>query len=236
MGLKVIGAGFGRTGTLSLKAALEILGFMKTHHMLEVLPSSKQTNLWYDIGKGLPPDWDEVFEGYQACVDFPASSYYKELQAHYPDAKVILTIRDVDKWYNSTLNTIYRLANIVPKWVRILIPRVHKSHELAQGNVWNKIFEGRFEDEAYAKQVFLNHIAAVEANVSEDKLLIFEVSQGWEPLCTFLDVPVPDRPFPRLNDTASVQRALTLMRTLFITVPVILVAGIAYAIYAAFSI
>lgn len=235
MALKVIGAGFGRTGTLSLKSALEKLGFIKTHHMLEVLPNAKQVKLWYDIGNGVPPDWESVFEGYQACVDFPASAYYQELLSHYPDAKVILTVRDVDKWYLSTQRTIYRFGTIIPKWPRLLIPRIGKIYSLSEGNIWNRVFDGRFEDEAYAKQVFLDHIDEVKANVPAEKLLVFDVAQGWEPLCAFLDLPVPDEPFPRLNDTRSMRRAQNVMQIVFMAVPALLAAAIAYGLYAVLS-
>lgn len=232
MALKVIGAGFGRTGTLSLKAALEKLGFVKTHHMLEVIPNSKQVNYWYEIGEGGKPDWDSVFEGFEACVDFPASSYYKELLAHYPDAKVILTVRDADKWYQSTINTIYRFGTITPKWARALFPRIRKTQSLADNNVWRRVFDDRFEDEDYAKQVFHDHTAEVKASVPSEKLLVFEVAQGWEPLCAFLEVPVPDEPFPRLNDTASMRRVQNIMLVAFTAVPILVAVGGLYGLYA----
>lgn len=235
MALKVIGAGFGRTGTLSLKTALEKLGYVKTHHMLEVFPSAKQVRLWNGIGKGETPDWDAVFEGYQACVDFPASAHYKALLAHYPDAKVILTVRDVDKWYLSTKRTIYRFGAIIPKWARLLIPRIGKIYSLSEGNIWTRVFDGRFEDEAHAKQVFLDHAKDVEASVPPEKLLIFEVAQGWEPLCKFLDVPIPEEAFPRLNDTASMRRMQTIMQIAFTAIPLLIAAIIFYALYTVIS-
>jgi len=218
-----------------LKTALEKLGYVKTHHMLEVFPSAKQVRIWNDIGNGIAPDWDAVFDGYQACVDFPASSYYKALLAHYPDAKVILTVRDVDKWYLSTKRTIYRFGAIIPKWARWLIPRIGKIYSLSEGNIWNRVFDGRFEDEAYAKQVFRDHTEEVKATIPPEKLLVFEVAQGWEPLCTFLDVPIPDDPFPRLNDTASMHRMQTVMQIIFTAVPILIAVAIFYALYAAIN-
>ncbi len=231
MPLKIIGAGFGRTGTLSLKAALEQLGYVKTHHMLEVLSSSNQTKLWNAIGNGEAPNWDFVFDGFEACVDFPASPYYKELMAHFPDAKIILTVRDVDKWYKSTSRTIYRLSTIIPKWARVLIPKVGNMHNLAQRNVWQKVFNGRFDDEDYAKTIFQNHIQEVKAIVPSEKLLVFEVSQGWEPLCAFLELPVPDGPFPHLNDSARMLRIQKYLQFAFTIIPMLLILVILAGLY-----
>ncbi|HFB55588.1 MAG TPA: sulfotransferase family protein, partial [Hellea balneolensis] len=202
MSLKIIGAGFGRTGTLSLKAALERLGYIKTHHMLEVLPSKKQISLWLDVAQGKPPHWNAIFDGYAACVDAPSSHYYKELMAHYHDAKVILTTRDPDKWYHSTAETIYAFKAAVPNWSKKYIPRIRQIAEMIDGTVWQRVFHGRFEDESYAKQVFKDHIHAVKANVPAEKLLVFDVKQGWEPLCAFLGCDIPHEPFPHLNDAA----------------------------------
>ena len=201
MALKVIGAGFGRTGTLSMKAALEKLGYLKTHHMLDVSPNKQQTEYWHQIAMGEPPDWDAVFAGYEASVDFPSCSYYKDLLAHYPEAKVVLTIRDPDRWYTSASNTIFAIGNATPTWAKKLVPRIRQITQMVDGTVWNRVFNGRFEDEAYAKQVFRDHIEQVKVDVPADKLLIFEVKDGWEPLCAFLDKDVPDTPFPHANDT-----------------------------------
>jgi hypothetical protein len=231
MGLKVIGAGFGRTGTLSLKHALETLGFTKTHHMMEVFPSAKQINHWHAIGNGEKPDWDTVFEGYQACVDFPAATYYKDLMAHYPDAKVILTVRDADRWYDSTRNTIFRFGAIIPKWVRILVPRAGKIYKMSEGNIWTRVFKDRFEDEAFAKSVFVNYVEQVKRDVPEEKLLVFNVKQGWEPLCSFLGTTVPGEAFPHLNDTASMRRVQAIMQIVFTAIPVLAGIGLISVLY-----
>jgi hypothetical protein len=231
MALKIIGAGFGRTGTLSLKVALEKLGYDKTHHMEEVLTNGGQVRLWHDIGAGKTPDWDHVFEGCQACVDFPASTYYKELFAHYPDAKVVLTVRDVDRWYQSTFDTIYRFRSIYAKWARALIPAVRKRYELVESTVWDRVFDGRFEDKTYAKQVFLDYIEDVKNHIPKDRLLVFEVAEGWEPLCEFLGLPVPGDPFPRLNDTATMRRMQNIMQAVFTAIPLLVFGGLAYGIY-----
>ena len=121
MTIKVIGAGFGRTGTLSLKHALERLGFEKAHHMLEVAKSREQIDHWTAIAKGDPVDWDRVFDGFQSTTDFPACVYYKELCTTYPDAKVILSVRDEDRWHTSVINTILPVSRSVPSWLLFLL-------------------------------------------------------------------------------------------------------------------
>ena len=128
MALKVIGAGFGRTGTLSLKHALEKLGFEKAHHMMEVGKSPKQINYWSEIAKGMPVDWTEVFEGYQSTTDFPACVYYKQLADLYPDAKVLLSVRDEDSWYRSVEQTILPMSESVPNWLLALVPAGKRMH------------------------------------------------------------------------------------------------------------
>jgi hypothetical protein len=233
MALEVIGAGFGRTGTLSLKAALERLGYVKTHHMLEVLPSKKQSLLWLDVAKGNPPQWDEIFDGYAACVDHPASSYYEEIMQHYPNAKIVLSVRDADTWYKSASSTIYALPKAIPAWAKFLIPRMRRTLDMGNGTVWEKLFHGRFGDENYAKKIFLEHIEQVKTKVPSEKLLVFEVKQGWEPLCAFLGCDVPDEPFPHLNDAANFKKALRLLKfasfaPLFIGL--IILGSIAYSV------
>jgi hypothetical protein len=227
MTLKVIGAGFGRTGTLSLKGALEMLGYVKTHHMAEVLPSKVQVGLWHDIAMGKKPAWDAIFDGYQASVDFPSSGYYRELLAEYPDAKVVLTVRDVDSWYRSATDTIFAFGHAVPAWLKFFVPRVRRALEMVDACVWQRVFQGRFADETYAKQVFVDHIEAVKTHVPVDQLLIFEVKEGWQPLCQFLGCQVPDAEFPNLNDTNEFNRRVRILRIVSV-LPLVLV-GLALA-------
>lgn len=231
MGLQVIGAGFGRTGTMSLKFGLEKLGYVKTHHMMEVLPDARQRKLWADIGQGGKPDWDTVFEGYQASVDFPSSSYYKELLAQYPDAKVVLTVRDPDSWYKSASETIYPTSYAAPKWARKYMGPQRQIDRIVQGTVWQRVFAGRFEDEAYAKQVFRDYIERVKADVPADKLLIFEVKQGWEPLCAFLGKDVPEEPFPHINDTAEFRKMIRTIKLAFGGIHLLAAAAVAGLLY-----
>lgn len=192
-GLKVIGAGFGRTGTLSLKHALEVLGFHPCYHMSELFDKPGATEQWTTITGGAPADWNVVFEGYQATVDWPACTFYQELIQTYPDAKVLLTIREPEKWYESVSSTIFQIS------------RSNLSHSpharLVNALIWERTFDGKFEEKEYAIAVFLQHIEEVKRHVPAEKLLVYDVKEGWEPLCSFFGVDVPaDLPFPHLND------------------------------------
>lgn len=208
MALKVIGAGFGRTGTASLKRALEELGFSRCYHMQEVFPNPQHIPLWQAAADGQPVDWDQLFEGYQATVDWPGATFYKELMAKYPDAKVVLSVRDPDAWYQSTTDTIFKMSRMgyPMKLVPLFVPRLRRFIRMATTLIWKNTFHDRFADKAYAVSVFNAHIAEVKRLVPADKLLVYEVKQGWRPLCAFLEVPVPEGPFPRLNDSAAFNR------------------------------
>ena len=213
MALKVIGAGFGRTGTLSMKAALEQLGYDKCHHMMEVFSSGDQVDHWHAIGQGADPDWDAVFNGFEASVDFPSSGYWRELAAYYPDAKIILTTRSFDSWYASASETIYAISKAMPRWTR-LIPRPRKIKQMVYGTIWDRVFDGQFEDKGATQKIFEQHEADVKAAFPSDKLLVFHPKEGWEPLCEFLGKPVPDMPFPNVNDRASFVSRVRMMRRL----------------------
>ena len=209
MALKVIGAGFGRTGTASLKGALEELGFDKCYHMQEVFRNPDHAPIWQAAAEGESVDWDALLEGYQATVDWPGCTFYQELMGRYPDAKVLLNVRDPDAWYKSMINTIYRVSK--PRFPALLaplfVPRLRRFIRMSRTVLWQKTFDRtRFEDKAYALKVFNDHIAEVKRVVPAEKLLVYEVTEGWEPLCAFLEVPVPDKPFPHLNDSAAFNR------------------------------
>jgi hypothetical protein len=234
MTLRVIGAGFGRTGTLSMKAALERLDYTRCHHMLEVFPSDFQLDSWHAIGAGEQSDWDAVFSGFQASVDFPSASYWRELVAHYPDAKVILTTRSFDSWYESARETIYPVSAGIPGWMTV-IPKVRKIKAMTYSTIWDRLFDGRFEDRAYARKVFEQHEANVKAEIAPDRLLVFHPKEGWAPLCSFLGSPIPDEPFPNVNDRADFQKRVTLFRRLKIlpwAVGGIIAAGAIAAVFA----
>lgn len=207
MTIKVIGAGFGRTGTSSLKAALEMLGFGPCYHTREIVPFHPlRAKTWYQASRGRPVDWLTVFEGYQATVDWPACHFYQELMAVYPEARVILTVRDPDRWYQSALDTIYPSAQSFSGW-QWLFPITRYVPLMLHSVIWEGTFHGRFEDKAYALKIYNRHIEEVKRTVPPERLLVYQVSQGWEPLCRFLGVPAPvGQPFPHLNDTAQFQR------------------------------
>lgn len=200
MSLKIIGAGFGRTGTTSLKAALEQLGFDKCHHMTEVFKNPSTAGPFLHAWRGEEVDWDEIYEGFQSTTDWPSCTHYKELMEKYPDAKVILSVRDPEQWHASCMNTIYRANTDVPEWFKIVLKRYGQMQEMATEQIWKGTFGGKFTNKAHAISVFEQHNQEVIDTVPPEKLLVFEVKQGWEPLCEFLDVPVPNTPFPHLND------------------------------------
>jgi Sulfotransferase domain len=204
MALRVIGAGFGRTGTLSLKAALEELGFTKCYHMTDVLAHPEHAPLWEAAGRGDPIDWGKLFEGYQATVDWPGCAFYEQIIGRYPDAKVILTTRDPDEWYDSAKQTIYWVRSAFRGWTLLFVPRMRSFRRMLDRVIWDGTFHARFEDKNYAIKVFRQHNELVCGMVPRDRLLIYEVREGWAPLCAFLGVPIPDgKPFPRLNDSAT---------------------------------
>jgi hypothetical protein len=208
MALQVIGAGFGRTGTTSLKAALEQLGFSKCHHMTDVMKSSAQVRFWQALADGDDVVWDEVFEGYQSSCDWPSCTYWEQLHHHYPDAKIVLTVRDEARWYESVLETIYPATFLLPRWLEWLLPPFARLKKMTVDSIWDGVFGGRLEDREHALQVYRDHIVRVKATARSDQLLVFEAKDGWEPLCGFLGVPVPENDYPHLNDAAQIRRMI----------------------------
>jgi hypothetical protein len=211
-GLQIIGAGFGRTGTLSLKMALEELGFGPCYHMTEVFSHPEHVAHWRAAANGEQVDWHKLFEGYRATVDWPACTFYKELMQAFPDARVLLTVRDPQSWYESVRDTIYQTsarANRLPStllrllFMRLFAPIIGQMLQVNDAIIWQGTFHGRLEDRQYTISVFQKHIEEVKRTVAPEKLLVYDVRQGWEPLCSFLGVPVPHKPFPRLNDRTS---------------------------------
>ncbi len=219
MPLRVIGAGFGRTGTLSLHAALEEVGFAPCEHMTNIFDHPGRFALWREAARrkrrGEPIDWEQLLGGYQATVDWPGAYFWEELVTAYPDAKVILTVRDPERWYASTRDTIYtprrmetasRLTAALLALVGALAPPVRAIARLTDEVIWSGTFDGRFEDKDHAIRVFTDHTAAVTARVPPERLLVYDVKEGWAPLCAFLEVQAPPaQPFPHLNDAAHFQ-------------------------------
>jgi hypothetical protein len=197
MTLKVIGAGFGRTGTLSLKVALEKLGFNPCHHMMEVFGKPDHIALWQAAAEGKRADWSAIFEGYEAAVDWPVCTFWKELSEVYPAAKFILSQRDADKWFASASATIFKGMNRNDD-----DPHLRMVKQLIVENT----FGGDIENAEHAKAIFEAHNAEVLATLPAERVLVFEASDGWQPLCEFLGVDVPDQPYPRTNSTEDFQK------------------------------
>jgi len=192
MTLQVIGAGLGRTGTLTLKTALEMLGFSPCHHMLEVIAKPEQRPFWSRAAKGEAVDWEEVFGAYRASVDWPSCHFYKALAARYPDAKVILTVRDPKRWFDSMTKTILQTLQTIP-------PDVDPSQpSFARLIISQQTFGDDFS-EASVIGAYERHNAEVRRSIPPERLLVFEPEQGWEPLCRFLATPPPSKPFPKTN-------------------------------------
>jgi hypothetical protein len=195
MPLKVIGAGLGRTGTLTLKTALEMLGFGPCHHMVEVLAHPEQVPLWNKAYDGEPFDWEEIYAPYQATVDWPGAHFYAQLAERYPDAKVILSKRDAERWYESMSETI--LEALEGMEIKHAVP---EGHPMRFGGIISERTFGFDYGKASVVGAFERHNAEVRSRIAPERLLVFEAAEGWEPLCAFLGVPVPDEPFPRVND------------------------------------
>lgn len=190
MALKVIGAGLGRTGTLSLKLALEQLGFGPCYHMVEVMMHLNVLPLWIRAADG-DPDWDSIFEGYFATVDYPGCYFWRELAEFYQDAKVLLSVRDPEQWFESTQATIFSPDTIKRMSGTPIRPFIEKTAWRAFGN--------RIHERDFMINAFKDHNAEVERTIPKDRLLVYDVKQGWEPICRFLNVPVPSTPFPQRN-------------------------------------
>lgn len=190
MVLKVIGTGLGRTGTKSMQTALNRLGFGPCHHMSEMFPHPEAFPKWIAAANGAE-NWDELFEGYHAVVDWPGVKYWRELIAYYPEAKVLHTVRDPDQWFESTQATIFSPSNLE----RVLQP-----------GPMTEFFMGLFgdiaphmNDRAYMTDFYRRHDEEVRATVPKERMLVYPVGSGWAPLCDFLGVPVPEEPFPSEN-------------------------------------
>jgi hypothetical protein len=211
--------GFGRTGTTSLKLALERLGAGPCYHMLDVMQDQTRARAWLAAGQSQRPDWSSLFAGFSSTVDWPAAAFWRELLDAYPGAKAILTVRDPQQWYDSMAKTILRAwrmrrerAGQPPaEGTGTDAPRVVDTKDfgdMIEVVVERRVFDGRADDREYAIARLERHIAEVKASVPAEQLLVYEVTQGWEPLCAFLEVPVPDEPFPWANDsTAFIERA-----------------------------
>jgi hypothetical protein len=196
--LEIIGPGFGRTGTNSLKLALEHLGFGPCHHMFEVRDHPDRLPDWEAAARGETVDWHHVFRGYRSQVDWPGARYWRELAEAFPGAKVILTVRDPDEWFDSVQQTI--LPFLAGRGTHST-PNANAIADMAHRTIEIDIFGGGLGDREHATRTFNRHIMEVAAGIPSDRLLILNVNEGWPKLCDFLGVATPDAPFPRTNSS-----------------------------------
>ncbi len=205
--MKVIGAGMPRTGTLTQKMALEMLGLGPCYHMVNVLADLEQAALWERALDG-EPKWEETFNGFQSTVDWPGGYFYRELAEFYPDAKVLLSVRDPRTWEQSMRQTVWAVrhgeslirllssaqAHVNPDWNAFL--------HMIDGLLWRDAgtFAGSAAETGELIEVMLRHNEEVQRAIPPDRLLVWDVAEGWEPLCEFLELPVPDVPLPHIND------------------------------------
>jgi Sulfotransferase domain len=204
--MKLIGAGFGRTGTMSLKAALELIGHGPCFHMIDIIRDPAPLPHWLAAANGESVDWEEAMKGWESSVDWPGCTFWEEMAETWPDAPVLLSVRDPEAWYRSCRNSIHAAKEMAMRGELQPPEENPPSPEVMQminGLIWNGTFDGRFLEQDYALEVFHRHNEDVKRKVPGDRLLVYEVKQGWEPLCEFLGVDVPEEEFPHLNDTES---------------------------------
>lgn len=189
MSLRVVGAGLGRTGTLSLKFGLEKLLGKPCYHMMELFAHPEHVASWHAAARGEMPDWHDLFDGYAAAVDWPAAAFWPEISAAFPDAIVLLSVRDPESWWQSASTTIFPTSRE------------------QTGTEWHAMVEAMFasrftpdlEDREACIATFERHNARVRESIPADRLLVWKASDGWPPLCAALDLPIPEEPFPRVN-------------------------------------
>jgi hypothetical protein len=206
MALEVIGAGWGRTGTESMKEALELLGFGRCYHMFELGKRTRQVPEWQKLFRGERPDYDELFRGFRSAVDFPACIFYQRFAEEYPDAKVVLTVRDPEAWWKSASSTILKGAppglRMAGRALGMFSPNVRGIPQLVdmlETDIYGSFLEGRARDREHMKARFAAWNEEVKRTIPSERLLVFDVKEGWEPLCAFLGRPIPETPFPRKN-------------------------------------
>jgi hypothetical protein len=197
MGLQVLGAAWGRTGTLSVKLALERLGFGPCYHMIEVFRTHPEhAATWIEAARGARVDWDEIFTGYRAAVDWPACAFWPELTAALPDLRVLLVLRDAERWHESFEATIRGgIPGREPDPDAVTDTMMHEV-------IFKRSFGGALEPPSHLVARYEDHVAAVRSSIAPDRLLVWSLAEGWAPLCAFLGVPEPDEPFPHVNDRA----------------------------------
>jgi hypothetical protein len=208
--MKVIGAGLPRTATLTSKIALEMLGFGPCYHMFSVAANRDDMSKWLAAFEG-NPDWESIFAGFSAAVDYPASFYYRELADAYPDAKVLLSVRDGHAWARSVQDTVWGITygdtvgHHLAAAVELVAPEIRRNSTMLRGMYDRAGLFGPtpevFDEDAIAA-VMDRHVEQVRATIPADRLLEWSPKDGWEPLCAFLEVPVPSAALPHVNSSA----------------------------------
>jgi hypothetical protein len=196
MALRVIGAGLGRTGTHSLKLALEQLLGGPCYHMLEVLQRPDHGAVWQEAIDGELPRWDDLFAGYRSGVDWPVAAFWRELAAAYPDALILLSVRDASDWWTSANQTIFELTRREPPPDPAAAAQLRMAADMLRTR-----FTPEWDDEHAAKRAYERHNDAVRSEAAPDRLVEWHPGDGWDPICEALGVPVPGEPFPHVNTT-----------------------------------
>jgi Sulfotransferase domain len=204
VGLKIIGAGLGRTGTSSLKLALEELLGGPCYHMAEVRERPEDPDAWGDAYEGKLPPWEGFFEGYQAAVDWPSAPFWKELSEAFPEAPILLSVRDVDAWWRSASSTIFIAI------ATYFAPDAPDDGWTRMGRGMMTRFTTGWQDELMAKAAYLRYNDHVRSTAPPGRLLEWSPGDGWEPICRALGLRVPDHPFPHVNTTAQTRAELGL--------------------------
>lgn len=180
-----------------MREALTILGFGPCHHMYEVMGNPVQKPLCRAMVAGGPKVWDSLFDEYTSCVDWPSAAYWRELIEVYPEAKVILTWRSAESWWDS--------------FSRTILPGIKGGEDpAAVGKVLieAQVFGGRLDDRDHAMALYRANVEAVMAEVPAGRLLVHRLGDGWAPLCAHLGVPVPDVPYPHGNSAEAFHNRL----------------------------
>jgi hypothetical protein len=213
--IDVIGVGLGRTGTESLKSALEVLGYGPCFHYFQLLRDGDRLEHWEQLERGNRPDYAEMFQGYRSITSSLSAVFHRQLLDEFPAAKCVLTVRDADAWYRSVSSTVTRgMPAPVTAAVRALASVSTRFDELYRLRTFTErflddgLFGGRVDDAEFVKSVFVRWNAEIRGSIPAEQLLVYDVADGWAPLCAFLQVPVPDQPFPHHNVRQNFRRRL----------------------------
>jgi len=223
--MKLIGAGFGRSGTMSIKAALEQLGCGPCYHMKITLKRYHHMRFFMRAWTGKKVNWKKFFRRYQSVVDWPTCTFYRELMTEFPDARVLLNIRDPESWYESMKETIFAIQPAFPWWFPGIVRRMHDEI------IWGGSLKGVFEDREKTLAVYRQYIEDVKSTVPAGRLLVYNVNEGWKPLCDFLGVPVPEgKSYPHINERKSFKQLILLLKILNWIVPLVVLGSLALLI------